>query len=152
MIATWPNHIKPGTQTDHISAHYDVMATLFDLLDVESTLETDGISFLPTLMGENVQAEHDFLYWEFPEYGGQVAIRMGDWKVVRQNLKNPEEEATLELYNLAQDPAELNNVAEENPEIIAKASEIFAKEHTNSEVERFRIPLIEEGLLADVKD
>ncbi|MGX1928359.1 arylsulfatase [Flagellimonas sp. 2504JD4-2] len=148
MIASWPNHIRPGSKTDHISAHYDVMATLFDLIDLENPQETDGISFSPTLLGEEGQAEHDFLYWEFPEYGGQVAIRMGDWKFVRQNLKNPKAEPTVELYNLAQDPAELNNVADENPEIIAKASEIFSKEHTDSEVERFRIPLIENGLLS----
>jgi arylsulfatase A-like enzyme len=74
---------------------------------------------------------------------------MGDWKVVRQNLKNPEEEATIELYNLAQDPAELTNVAKQNPEIVQKAAQIFSNEHTNSEVEGFRIPLIENGLLSE---
>lgn len=151
MIASWPNHIKAESKTDHISAHYDVMTTLFDIINLENHIKTDGISFLPTLLDKEGQAEHDFLYWEFPEYGGQVAIRMGDWKVVRQNLKNPTEDPTLELYNLVQDPEELNNIADQNPEIIAKAAEIFTKEHRDAEVERFRIPLIEQGLLSDIQ-
>ena len=88
-----------------------------------------------------------FLFWEFPEYGGQVAIRMGDWKVIRQNLKNKKKEPTLELYNLKDDPEELNNVAENHPEILKKAAKIFESEHENAEVERFRIPIIENGLL-----
>lgn len=54
---------------------------------------------------------------------------MGDWKVVRRNLKN-EQEPTLELYNLKDDPLESENLAGEHPEIIKKAAAIFKKEHT----------------------
>lgn len=147
MIASWPNKISPGSKTDHLSAHYDVMATLFDLIDLENPLKTDGISFLPTLLGKEKQPKHNFLYWEFPEYGGQLAIRMGDWKVVRQHLKDPKATPTLELYHLLKDPEELHNVAADHPEIVDKAAQIFAQEHTNAKVEGFRIPLIENGLL-----
>lgn len=147
MIAVWPSHIKPGTTSNLISAQYDVMATLSDLVGFEKPVGTDGISFVPTLLGRNNQKQHDFLFWEYPEYGGQVAIRMGDWKVVRQHLKDKKSSPTLELYNLKDDLKESNNVAEKHPEIIKKAVEIFKREHQNAEVERFRIPLIEEGLL-----
>ncbi|MDC6404279.1 MULTISPECIES: arylsulfatase [Maribacter] len=146
MIASWPGHIQAGSKTDHISVQYDVMATLSDLIGYEKPSDTDGISFLPTLLQHEGQEEHEFLFWEFPEYGGQVAIRMGDWKVVRQHLKD-EESPTLELYNLQTDPAETENVATQHPEILEKAAAIFAREHTNAETERFRIPLIESGLL-----
>jgi len=146
MIASWPGHIEPGTKTDHISVQYDVMATLSDLVGFKKPQDQDGISFLPTLLQKEEQKQHDFLYWEFPEYGGQVAIRMGDWKVVRQHLKD-DETPTVELYNLSTDPAETNNIALENPEILEQAAAIFAAEHTNAETERFRIPIIEEGLL-----
>ena len=57
-----------------------------------------------------------------------------------------------ELYNLVDDPAELNDISEQHPEIIRQAAEIFEREHQNSSVERFRIPLIEEGLLGGVED
>ncbi|UWX54879.1 arylsulfatase [Maribacter litopenaei] len=146
MIASWPGHIQPGTRTDHVSAQYDVMATLSALIGFEKPSDTDGISFLPTLLQEKGQQDHDFLFWEFPEYGGQVAIRMGDWKVVRQHLKD-DESPTLELFNLQTDPAETENVATQHPDILEKAAAIFAREHTNAETERFRIPLIESGLL-----
>ena len=148
MIATWNKKIKPGSITNHISAHYDVMPTLLELINYDNIPETDGISFLPTLTGKKEQDTHDFLYWEFPEYGGQVAVRMGDWKVIRRNLKRSDEKATLELYNLSKDPEELNNVANDHSDIIRIASDIFDKEHIKSEIERFRINSIENGLLS----
>ena len=145
MIASWPGKIKPNSKSDLISSQYDVMATLSDITGFKQP-ENDGISFLPTLLGESTQKKHDFLYWEYPEYGGQVAIRMGDWKIVRQNLKN-KKEPTLELYNLAIDPTESNNVASQNPKILERAAAIFKREHKDAVSERFRIPLIESGLL-----
>ncbi|MEM9144121.1 MAG: arylsulfatase [Bacteroidota bacterium] len=150
MIATWPGRIQAGSTSDHISAQYDVLATLSDLLGFSLPDKSDGVSFLPTLIPKKgKQQEHDFLFWEYPEYGGQVAIRMGDWKVVRGNLKN-KKEPTLELYNLREDPQEAHNIASMHPEILRRAETIFAKEHIDSEVERFRIPLVEDGLMADL--
>ena len=73
---------------------------------------------------------------------------MGDWKVIRRNLKRSDEKATLELYNLSKDPEELNNVANDHSDIIRIASDIFDKEHIKSEIERFRINSIENGLLS----
>ncbi len=152
MIASWPGKIAPGSRTDHPSVHYDMFATLGDLLDMDVPKDTDGISFLPSLLQDGEQEPHEFLYWEFPEYGGQVAIRMpagreggGDWKVIRRNLKN-DQEATLELYDLSNDPGETKNVADQHPEVIEQAVSIFAREHRDAEVERFRIPMVEEGL------
>ena len=150
MIASWPGHIAAGTKTEHISAHYDVFATLADLVGFEKPADTDGISMLPTLLGEQNQEQHEFLFWEFPAYGGQVAIRMGDWKVVRQNLKGEEKAPTLELYNLVDDPNEQQNLAEKHPDIVKKAAKIFETEHEDATIERFRIPLVENGLLSDL--
>jgi len=147
MIASWPGHIAAGSTSNLISAHYDMYGTLADLTGFAAPGQSDGISMLPTLLNEGKQQTHDFLYWEFPEYGGQVAIRMGKWKVIRRNLKN-DEPATLELYDLAADPEESKNIADAHPEVIARAAEIFLREHEDAVTERFRIPAIEEGLLA----
>ena len=146
MIASWPNKIKPATKSDLISAHYDMMATFADVVGFDAP-NNDGISILPTLLSNSDQKQHEFMYWEFPSYGGQVAIRMGDWKVLRRNLKN-EETPTLELYNLKEDPTESRNVADSHPEILKKAAEIFDRERTPPELDSFEIPLIANGLLA----
>jgi arylsulfatase len=149
MIASWPGQIKAGSVTDHLSNQYDILATLADITEITLVDKTDGISFLPTLLGKPQRQTHNFLYWEYPEYGGQVAIRMGEWKVVRQNLNDKKKSPTTELYNVKSDPAELINVADQYPDILLRAAAIFKQEHTDAKVEQFRIPLIEGGLYRD---
>ena len=106
---------------------------------------------LPTLLGSGNQKTHEFLYWEFPSYGGQVAMRMGDWKLIRRNLMN-DEGPTLELYNLKEDPTETRNIAAMHPEILKRAAEIFYRERDRPEMEAFQIPLIDNGLLTEKMD
>jgi len=112
-IAWWPGKIAPNSQTDHLSAFWDVFPTLAELTGQEIQNNVDGISFLPTLLGKEGQQEHEYLYWEFHERNGRQAIRKGDWKLVRYDVFSPEN-TTTELYNIAQDPAETRNVVEEN--------------------------------------
>ncbi len=145
---TWPSKIIAGSQSDQPSVHYDMMATFGAIAGYELPAKMDGISLLPTLLGETGQEQHEFLYWEYPEYGGQIAIRMGDWKVVRQHVKD-KEKPTLELYNLSTDITESTNVAVKYPEILEKAALIFEQEHTPSEFERFQMPMLEKGLLSE---
>lgn len=137
MIASWPNHIKAGSQSDHISAFWDVLPTFSELVEVEAPNNIDGISFLPVLLGENDQVQHEFLYWEFPSYKGQQAVRMGKWKAVRKNIFNGN--LKLELYDLSNDPTEMNDVADLHPEIISQIETIMENEHTPAEIERFKI-------------
>ena len=122
MIALWPGKIAAGSQSDHISAFWDVLVTFSDLTDLEVRAGLDGISFLPTLLGQE-QPQHDYLYWEFHEQGGKQAVRMGDWKGVKLDVlkENPK---TL-LYNLAKDPMENEDLSKEHPEIAAKIRNIM---------------------------
>ena len=149
LIASWPGHIKEGSTSDHISAHYDMWATFADIAKFDSAGDTDGISMLPTLLSREDQEVHEFLYWEFPSYNGQVALRMGDWKILRRNLLSDKEPPTIELYNLMDDPTESNNVAERHPEVLEKAAKIFTAEREAPELENFQIPLIDNGLFTE---
>jgi arylsulfatase A len=138
MIATWEGRIAPGTETDHMSAFWDLFPTFADLTGAEKPENMDGISFLPTLLGnEDEQEKHAYLYWEFYERGGRKAIRQGDWKLVKYNITDPEK-TTVELYNIENDPGEKSNLAEENPEIVKELTVLMDTVRTDSEVFTFR--------------
>ncbi|MFH4967731.1 arylsulfatase [Gaetbulibacter sp. M240] len=127
MIVSWPSKIQGNTQSDHISAFWDIMPTLAELAKVEAPQNIDGISFLPELLGKE-QKDHDFLYWEFHEQGGKKAVRKGKWKAVKLNCFNPSK-TKIELYDLSSDLGEEHNVADEYPEIVKELSTIMENEH-----------------------
>lgn len=137
MIAKWKGKIKAGSQTDHASAFWDVMPTLADILGIESPANTDGVSFLSTLLGEPGQKEHEYLYWEFHERGGRIALRKGDWKLLRYNV-NKEPQGEFELYNIADDPGEIHNLASEKPEKLQELIGLLKGARTESEVFAFQ--------------
>jgi len=137
MIAHWPGKIKAGTSSGHISAFYDVLPTICELTGIKPVEKTDGISFLPSLLGKENQTEHEYLYWEFPESGGQQAVRLGKWKGIRKNIK--QDSLRVQLYNLEEDIQELTDVSAQNPEIVQKIESIFKEEHIPAEIERFKM-------------
>ena len=146
MIARWPGKIAAGGTTEHVSAFWDVLPTLAEVAGAEVPSGIDGISFLPTLLGRGaVQRVHEFLYWEFPSYGGQQAVRMGKWKGVRQGMlrrgrrggrgrQEKVDRLRIELYDLASDISESHDVAAEHPEIVEKIRKIMQREHIPSRV------------------
>jgi arylsulfatase len=144
LVVRWPGHISPGEVTDHLSAFWDVMPTIAQLTGTKAPADIDGISFVPTLLGEpQEQKQHEYLYWEFPAYTGQQAVHMGDWKGVRQNLlrkKNPQ--MKIELYNLKNDPGEQHDVADQHPEIVARIKSIMKTGRTPSKM--FPFPALDQ--------
>ena len=136
MIARWPDRIESGSVTDHISAFWDVLPTCAELVGVAVPKDIDGISFAPTLLGRKGQTQHEYLYWEFHQEGGKQAVRRGEWKAVRLNVKrNPD--GPLELYNLVHDIGETTNVAAEYPLITAELSEIMDSARADTELYSF---------------
>lgn len=136
MIASWKGMIQGGRTSQHVSAFWDVLPTLCEVSGAPIPSDTDGLSFLPTLL-ESTQPAHEFLYWEFPSYQGQQAVRMGDWKALRKDIFKGN--MALELYNLKTDPREQFDVAGRHPELVARIEAIMKREHEPAFLERFKM-------------
>jgi arylsulfatase len=127
LIAYMPGTIKPGTTFDAQLYFPDILPTLCDFAGAKTPTDIDGISFRPLLLGFAQPKTHDFLYWEFPAYGGQQAVIEGDWKAVRQNLGK--RVVKTELYNLATDEFEKNDVAAKHPDVLARLEKRMKEQH-----------------------
>ena len=111
MIVSWPDHIKGGRTSAHISAFWDVLPTMAELAGIEPPV-CDGLSFLPELIGGE-QAKHEFLYWEFHEQGGKQAVRVGNWKGLRLNVHQQGfQSCPLSLYPATKQKLKLNRTPE----------------------------------------
>ena len=131
MIVRWPGRVPAHAVSDHIGYFGDFLATACELAGTEPGVEHDGISFVPEILGRPKDQEpHQALYWEFYERGSAQAVRMGDWKGVVKPLGSD----NVELYNLAEDPGETNNVASEHPEMVARIHEAIRLSHEPSEL------------------
>jgi len=75
-----------------------------------------------------VQESHEYLYWEFHARGGRQAVRYGDWKGVRLGFFD-DPNSPIELYNLREDPAEVNDLSAEQPEIVEKIDAFMRTAH-----------------------
>lgn len=128
MLVRWPGVVEAGRTTDHLSGFQDVLPTMAELIGQPAPQQIDGLSFLPTIKGNaNQQKEHEFLYIEFCKGNDQQiysqAVREGDWKAYRQ-VKQP-----LQLFNLADDPYEQNDLAKEKPEVAKRLARHMDKAH-----------------------
>ena len=127
FIARMPGKIAPGTTSDVLTTSVDFMPTAADLAGVPHPARLDGISILPTLLGQKQAKQHESLYFEIYEPYFQQSVRMGDWKGYRLGTKAP-----LELYDLKADPAEKQDIAAAHPDIVKKIEAIMLAEHTPS--------------------
>ena len=130
FLAQWPGKIKAGTITHHISAFWDMLPTLAEICNAETTTNHDGISFAPTLFGKATQKEHEYLYWElFESKKHNRAVRYGKWKAVIPNWYKSQ---SPELYDLSSDVAESNDVAKKHPDVVRKVNHLLKTARTPS--------------------
>jgi uncharacterized sulfatase len=118
LIARWPGVVKPGAVSHHASAFWDFLPTACELAGTAPTDDTDGISFVPALLGRE-QEPHDYLYWR---YESKSAVRQGKWKAVRLKDDGP-----IELYDLDADIGESNDTAADHPGIVSRMKEIMTE-------------------------
>lgn len=133
FIARWPGKIASGATNTHVSAFWDLLPTFAEIADVDVKHKIDGLSILPALIDKGEQQEHSYLYWEFHEQGGKQAVRKGDWKAVRLNVKDNPDEA-IELYDLKEDPEEQKNLALQYPHIVEEMATIMDEAHVESDI------------------
>lgn len=126
----WPNEIEAGAESAEVAAHIDVMPTILDACGVDAPegVRLDGQSFLSLLRGDQVEWPERPLViqthrGDVPVRYHHFMLREGDWKLVHPSgfgRENFEGAPQFELYNLAADPAERNDLASEEPERVAR--------------------------------
>lgn len=135
FIVKWDGVVKEGSRSEHVSAFWDFLPTVADIIDAETPHNLDGISYLPELLGQSEQEKHDYLYWEFHENNGRQSVRKGDWKAVRYNVHN---NGKIELYNLAADPSESDDLSDEFPEMVTEFDSLMQVSRVESELFKFQ--------------
>ena len=134
FIAWCPNTIPAGQKSWHKAAFWDLMPTLADITDTKLGTYTDGISYLPTLLGKEGQKEHKFFYWEFHEAKGRQAILVDNWKLIRQPING---ETKVELYDISKDIHEDHNLATMYPAKVTELITIMDNARTESPIFNF---------------
>jgi arylsulfatase len=137
LIVSWPAKINESRVSEHICAAWDIFPTICDITGGEKPQELDGLSIMPEILNKGKQEKHEYLYWEYPERRGQQAVRMGEWKGIRDSTLDGN--MRIQLYNLKEDITESKDLAGNNPEVVSQIESIMAKEHKEPEVKKFRI-------------
>ena len=128
MIVRWPGKISAGTISNKVWAFWDFLPTAADIAGIPFKNYTDGISVLPTLLGEE-QKLHDYLYWDYGHIRDNFmqAARWKNWKGIRYNKTGK-----IEIFNLKDDPGEENNIASGRPDLVKHFNEILKETYVPS--------------------
>ena len=128
MAAVWPGHIEAGTRSNEIALTMDLYPTMAETARVPIDHALDGTSLLPTLEGEDQSLSDRTVFFTRREgghrYMGQTvwAARRGDWKLLQNSPMEP-----FALYNLADDPQEQNDLADEESEVFNQLAEALRR-------------------------
>jgi len=129
-IAWWPGKISPGKRTDILTASWDFFPTACELAGITTPKGLSGKSLVPVLTGKGTYQPHDFLFFEFHEgQTWQAIVWNNRMKAVQRKIMT-DKPLPVEIYDLAKDPAEVHDIANEHPDLVKKAAEIFRQEHT----------------------
>jgi arylsulfatase A-like enzyme len=128
MIARLPGRIAAGTVNDTPGYFADWFPTLTDAAGLPAPADVDGQILWPVLTGRAATLEkRKPMIWVFPEYGGQVAVRMGHLKLVRQGLKT-KTPGPWEVYDLSKDRSEAHDLAASHAGLIRDTEALLRRE------------------------
>jgi len=119
FLVQWKGRVPAGKVDDRPVIALDVLPTVLAATGMAAPIKTklDGVNLLPYLTGDKTGFPHDALFWR---YGGQRAVRMGDWKLLRLSKQT-------QLYNLATDIGETSDLAAQEPAKLAELKDAYAK-------------------------
>ncbi|MGJ8561347.1 MAG: sulfatase family protein [Litorimonas sp.] len=132
FIVKWPGHVTPGSQSDDTIVQNDVMRTVAAIIGVtpETGSAPDSVDFSPVLLETGAAAAFQRGPIVHHSWAGKFAIRIGDWKLFetfdsggipkKSDPKPAAGQSSYQLYNLADDPAETINLADQEPERVAQ--------------------------------
>lgn len=120
-IVRWPGKVASSSENSEPSYFADWFPTLAAIAggELPKSQRLDGVDLSSALLGRKLPERVEPMIWDFGEYGGIVAIRDGDFKAIRRNV-NEKKPEPWELYNLATDPGEQQDLAQQNPELVLK--------------------------------
>ncbi len=132
FIVRWPGKVVAGRESAHLSAFWDILPTMAELVGQPVPEQSDGISILPTFLGKGKQKQHPYVYHEFIQARAKIpftarSVRSGNWKAV-QVAKNGTLQP-IELYNLEDDLAETKNLANAFPEVLTRLKGFMDEAH-----------------------
>jgi arylsulfatase A-like enzyme len=130
LVAWMPRRIEGGRTSDMPVAAWDLFPTIANFAGVDPLPRTDGISLRPMLDQSGPQSRHGWLYWEFPGYGAQQAVRMGKYKALRRNMRQGD--APIQIFDLESDPGERRDIAAHHPDLRERFERIMRDDRTPS--------------------
>jgi arylsulfatase A-like enzyme len=124
FFVSWPGKVPAGITYDQPVIALDILPTAGAVAGAEVDADADGVDLLKHLTGWDMTAPHEALYWRF---GPQKAVRKGKWKLVDWRDFETKQESGWQLYDLAKDMGEKNDLAKREPRIVAELSEGMAE-------------------------
>ena len=140
FIARWPGTVPRNQITDEVIAFQDMLPTFADLAKTSVPQNIDGVSVVSVLKGGRLETPREYLYWDVGHCRSRYdqAVRWKNWKGICLGVGSD-----IQLYDLAVDIGETQDLAEEHPEVVQRIARIMGTAPSPSD--RYRIGQIYKG-------